>query len=108
MDKFINRLIDEYLRVYLDKSRNKLALSDKIYKKDLKDSKELEKRYAALSLDTEERTLIDDYIACLLTRAQRMEELSYVIGVRDATKFLNAIGLLKGSKKNLKKYLKNK
>ncbi len=59
-------------------------------------------------MDSEERILINDYIACLLTREQRMEELSYMLGVRDAIKFLNAIGLLKGSKKNLKKYLKNK
>lgn len=44
MNKFINKLIRNYLGASMDKSRDRLALSDKIYQKDFKDSWELEER----------------------------------------------------------------
>lgn len=107
MDKFVNRLIKQHLGTFIDRSRDELALSDKLYMRDLEDSEELEKRYDALSLDKKERILINDYIGCLLTREHRMADISYLAGVGDAIKFLNAIGLLKGSKsKRFKKCLK--
>lgn len=106
MDKFMNKLIKRHLGAYMDRSRDKLALSDKLYKRDLEDSEELEERYNALELGKKERMLINDYIACLMTRETRMADISYMAGVRDAIKFLNGLGLLKGSKvKDFKKCL---
>ncbi len=107
MNKFISKLIRDYLGAAMDRSRDKLARSDKIYQRDVKDSGELEERYDALELGKKERILINDYIACLMTREHRMSDISYMAGVGDTIKFLNGIGLLKGSKKNCKKRFKN-
>ena len=107
MDKFVNKLIERHLGAFMDRSRDKLALSDKLYKRDLSDSYELEERYNALELGKKERILINDYIACLMTREHRMADISYMAGISDSIKFLNAIGLLTGSKnKHFKKCLK--
>ena len=108
MNKFVNKLIRNYLGAFMDRSRDKIALSDKIYQKAAKDSWELEERYNSLELDKKERIIINDYIACLMTREHRMADISYMAGVGDTVKFLNGIGLLKGSnnkvvKKRLKK-----
>lgn len=106
MDKFLDKLVERHLGILMNESRDKLALSDKLYKQDLKDSKELEKSYNAIPLDDKARILINDYIACLMTREHRMSEISYLAGIGDTIKFLNAIGVLKGSRKNCKKLLK--
>lgn len=82
----------------MDRSRDKIALSDKNYQRDVKDSWELEERYNALELGKKERGIIDDYIAHLMTREHRMADISYMAGVGDTVKFFNGIGLLKGSK----------
>ena len=97
MNNFVNKLIRNYLGAFMDRSRDKIALSDKIYQKD-----------NSLELDKKERIIINDYIACLMTREHRMADISYMAGVGDTVKFLNGIGLLKGSnnkvvKKRLKK-----
>lgn len=107
MNKFINKLIRHHLGAYMDKSRDKLAFADKIYQRDVRDSGKLEERYNALELGKRERLVINDYIACLMTREHRMADISYMAGVGDTVKFLNAIGLLRASKnKHFKKCLK--
>ncbi|HBA48686.1 MAG TPA: hypothetical protein DCZ91_12985 [Lachnospiraceae bacterium] len=100
MDKYMNKLIKRYLGTFMNRSRDKIALSDKLYKRDLEDSAKLEERYNALKLDKKERMLINDYISCLMARENRMADISYIAGVGDAIRFLNAIGLLEGSKKD--------
>ncbi len=80
MNKFLNQLIDMHLGSLMVKSRNKIALSDKLYKKD---EEELGKRYEALELGQEEHILINDHIACLTSREHRLADISYLAGVRD-------------------------
>lgn len=45
---------------------------------------ELEKRYNSLRIPHNTRRVIDDYIACILSRQERMESLIYYAGRRDA------------------------
>lgn len=98
MDKFTKELIQNHLGSFMDRSRDKLASSDKLYKRDVEDSHELEKRYNALELGKKERILINDYIACLMTREHRMADISYMAGVSDTIKFLHSLDILKDVK----------
>lgn len=45
---------------------------------------ELEKRYNSLRIPHNTHRVIDDYIACILSRQERMESLIYYAGRRDA------------------------
>lgn len=45
---------------------------------------ELEQRYNNLHIPFLTRRIIDDYIACILSRQERMESLIYYAGRRDA------------------------
>lgn len=45
---------------------------------------ELEQRYNSLEIPYIMRRIIDDYIACILSRQERMEQLIYYAGRRDA------------------------
>lgn len=48
------------------------------------DLKELEMRYNHLLLHDSDRRIIDDYIACILSRQERMEILIYYVGCNDS------------------------
>lgn len=48
------------------------------------DLKELEMRYNHLLLHDSDRRIIDDYIACILSRQERMEILIYYAGCNDS------------------------
>lgn len=45
---------------------------------------ELEERYNSLHIPHTTRRIIDDYIACILSRQERMESLIYYAGRKDA------------------------
>lgn len=47
---------------------------------------ELEHKYDNLQLTLSERRVVDDYIACILSRQERMELLIYYAGRNDAEK----------------------
>lgn len=51
---------------------------------DNSDLLELERRYEKLDIPYKDRRIIDDYIACILSRGERMEKLVYYAGARDA------------------------
>lgn len=48
------------------------------------DIAELEMRYDNLNIPYKDRRIIDDYIACILSRQERMENLIYYAGRKDA------------------------
>lgn len=51
------------------------------------DIAELEMRYDSLNIPYKDRRIIDDYIACILSRQERMETLIYYAGRKDALGF---------------------
>ena len=107
MEQLIDKLLEMGMGQFMDHSRQDLIMTDEVYLKDIEDEGELEQRYMRLDLPDKKRILINDYIACLMTREHRMADISYMAGISDSIKFLNAIGLLKGSKnKHFKKCLK--
>ena len=58
----------------------KILLEDKTYQKDMKDARDLEKRYESLDLTQEQRIFIGDYIACLETASYRKCEVALKFG----------------------------
>lgn len=80
MEDYVKALIQEHLGSFMDKSRDTLALTDERYLKDKKDADELEDRYNALNLEEKDRIIINDYIACLLSRESLMADISYMAG----------------------------
>lgn len=97
MENIIKQIIDMGMGNVMDKRRDPLILADEIYQQDTKDQRELEDRYDMLALTTEQRRIIDDYIACIFSTNCRVSDISYMVGIRDAILFLNQVGLLKGN-----------
>ena len=95
MEGLISTLIKRGLGNIMDKSRDPLILKDEIYLQDSKDLREMEDRYEALDLNKHDRMIIDDYFACAESVRSRINDLSYVAGIRDAVLFLNELGLIR-------------
>ena len=53
---------------------------------DNQDLEELRNRYEDLDISEQSRNIIDDYIACILSREKRMEVLIYYAGMLDSGK----------------------
>ncbi len=96
MEDLISKLIDRGLGNIIDKSRDPLILQDEVYLKDSQDLNELEERYTNLELSKEQRMIVNDYIACGESVRARINDLSYMAGMRDAVLLLNQIGLIMG------------
>lgn len=82
----------------MKKNIDSLAFNDRIYKRDCNSRDDLEERFFSIKFNKEEM-FIEDYIACIQTTDERRAHLAYLAGIRDTIKFLNALGLLKRSKK---------
>lgn len=95
MEDLISKLIDRGLGNIIDKSRDPLILQDEVYLKDSQDLNELEERYTNLELSKEQRMIVNDYIACGESVRARINDLSYMAGMRDAVLLLNQMGLIK-------------
>lgn len=95
MEDLISKLIDRGLGNIIDKSRDPLILQDEVYLKDSQDLNELEERYTKLELSKEQRMIVNDYIACGESVRARINDLSYMAGMRDAVLLLNQMGLIK-------------
>lgn len=52
---------------------------------DNQDLEELRNRYEDLDISEHSRNIIDDYIACILSREKRMEILIYYAGMLDSS-----------------------
>ena len=58
-------------------------IKENISRKDNNDLAELERRYEKLNLPHKVRRIIDDYIACIQTRDERLSELCYIVGMKE-------------------------
>lgn len=99
MEDLISKVLDFGMGNVIDKSRDPLLVNDEVYKQDCKDLSELDDRYKALDLTSEQRMVIDDYMACLSSANCRACDVTYFAGVRDTLEFLVQAGLLKHSEK---------
>ena len=67
-----------------NESMHKINQEERDIVQDNADLRELEMRYDHLDIPDKERRIIDDYIACILSRQERMEALIYYAGRIDA------------------------
>lgn len=98
MEQILQKLMDMGIGEFMDKSRQKLCMSDTVYLRDMEDERELEQRYTELDLSRHQRLLVNDYVACMETVRNRYADISYAAGVTDVIKILVQSGLLNGIK----------
>jgi len=95
MDNILDKLLEMGLGQGVSKSRDEMIQADDTYNKDYKNLEMLETRYEELELPMEIRSVINDYIACKDSISMRVEDISYIAGIKDAILFMNHVGLLK-------------
>ena len=80
MDEILAETMDvSMVEKQMDTKQN-IEAGDEYILQDNRDLEELERRYEKLDLPYAARRVIDDYIACILSRQERMESLIYYAG----------------------------
>lgn len=95
MEHMVKKVMVMGVEQFMDKSRQKICMSDTTYLKDNEDERELEQRYMELNLTRRQRQLVNDYIACMQTVQNRYADISYLAGVKDTMKILDQLGIFK-------------
>lgn len=90
-----NVLIENGLDILMENSIRELLETDEVYKQDVADEDELEKKYMHLNLAKEDKRLIDDYISCIQSTLDHYSEVAYMAGVKDTITLLSSLGLIK-------------
>lgn len=62
----------------------KLGATDRYIQQDNRDLAELESRYEKLDISYPVRRFLDDYIACMQTKYERLADLCYLAGEKEA------------------------
>lgn len=62
--------------------KEKLGAADKYIGQDNNDLREFERRYDRLDISYQVRRFLDDYIACMQTKYERLADLCYLAGER--------------------------
>ncbi len=60
--------------------KEEMSVMDKYIRQDNKDIAELESRYEKLDIPYQVRRFLDDYIACMQTKYERLADLCYLAG----------------------------
>ena len=94
MKNYINELLEIGMGSVIDMSADKVIMEDETYKKDIKDSEEIYNKFIDL-LTTEQKTIFEDYIACVMSANERACNLSYLVGARNTIQFLSEINAIK-------------
>lgn len=95
MNRKINQLIENNLGRIIDTQRDRLLMTDDVYKQDSEEYEKLHARYEALELKRSDRLLINDLIALLESRDSRSSDLAYLAGASDAIKLLHELDIIK-------------
>lgn len=97
MDNLLELLYKYGAGDLIDSSRTQLLNKDTIYLKDVKDLCDLERQYENLDLTFKQRTLVNDYIACLQTVQARVSDCSYMAGIKDVILIFHSLDMLKSN-----------
>ena len=95
MENLINKVLEYGLSGVIDKTTDELLEKDEVYQRECDNLKILESKYMKLDLMHKHRSVIEDYIDCLLSTQYRASNISYMAGIKDTLLFLNQVGLLK-------------
>lgn len=85
MDQLMENATEMKLEEKMMKLKEDISRKDAYICQDNNDLAELERRYEKLNLPHKVRRIIDDYIACIQTRDERLSELCYIYGTQERT-----------------------
>ncbi len=94
MNEILTEKAANNLEVMRKQSRLKFSLSDKYLQQDNADLILFQNRYADLNMHYTVRRVMDDYIACMHSKEERLAELSYYAGIKDAVTLMKSVGML--------------
>ena len=94
MKNYINELLEIGMGSVIDMSADKVIMEDETYRNDIKDSEEIYNRFID-TLSNEQKTVFEDYIACVMSANERACNLSYLVGARNTIQFLSEINAIK-------------
>ena len=83
MNHLMENVIETKLEDKIMKLNEDISRKDAYICQDNNDLAELERRYEKLNLPHKVRRIIDDYIACIQTRDERLSELCYILGAQE-------------------------
>lgn len=92
---YINELLDIGMGAVIDMSADKIIMEDEIYRKDVNDSEEIFDKLVD-TLSQEQKNLLDDYIACMMSANERACNLTYLVGAKNTIRFLAETNVIKG------------
>lgn len=96
MQKYINDLIEIGLGSVIDMSIDKVIMEDEVYRIDNQNASEIQNKFID-SLTEEQKTIFEDYIACVMSANERACNLSYLVGARNTIQFLSEINAIKSN-----------
>lgn len=94
MKNYISELIEIGMGSVIDTSTDKFIMEDEVYRIDSKNAYEIQERFVDM-LTTEQKTIFEDYIACIMSANERACNLSYLVGARNTIQFLSEIDAIK-------------
>ena len=83
MGKLMEKSMETNLEEKMAQIKENISRKDAYICQDNNDLAELERRYEKLNLPHKVRRIIDDYIACIQTRDERLSELCYIEGMKE-------------------------
>lgn len=72
--------LDDNYEEKLSVLKEEMSATDKYIRQDNSDLAELENRYEKLDIPYDVRRFLDDYIACMQTKYERLADLCYIAG----------------------------
>ena len=92
--KYINKLIENGLGTIIDANVKEIIENDEVYQKDMQDAATILGKFNS-DLSAEQKQLLEDYIACMMSATERAYNLSYLIGAKNTIQFLQELNTLK-------------
>lgn len=96
MQKYINDLIEIGMGSVIDMSIDKVIMEDEVYRIDNQNASEIQDKFIN-SLTEEQKSIFEDYIACVMSANERACNLSYLVGARNTIQFLSEINAIKSN-----------
>lgn len=87
MDNYISELLENGMANVIDMSVDGIILEDEVYQKDMKDAEKIHDRLCD-SMTPEQKGILEDYIACMMSANERACNLSYLIGAKNTIRFM--------------------
>ena len=96
MQKYINDLIEIGMGSVIDMSIDKVIMEDEVYRIDNQNASEIQDKFIN-SLTEEQKSIFEDYIACVMSANERACNLSYLVGAKNTIQFLSEVNAIKSN-----------